>query len=237
MLKNEGKRWSGFEWADQQKDIMLIGAGGIGSWTALSLSRILHNLYIIDGDTIDETNVQGGQLFRKSDIGSKKVMAVTSICEQFGCENKIYPVDAMYTPEVGMTDICITGLDNMAARKLCFESWLDYVKAKKENGQDTSGCIFIDGRMAGELCEVFAVQFKEEQIKEYSENWLFTDEEVEEIECTLKQTTFMAMGIGSFITSTVCNFLYNNKLGAEIREVPFHQRFFSPILDHKTWQK
>ena len=43
----EGKRWSGFDWADQQKQIMMIGAGGIGSWTCLSLSRIMHEIVII----------------------------------------------------------------------------------------------------------------------------------------------------------------------------------------------
>ena len=230
----EGKRWSGFDWADQQKTIMLIGAGGIGSWTCLSLSRIMHEIILIDGDQVDQTNVQGGQLYRTKDIGKSKVAAVTEICREFGCVNQIMALNQMYNEEVGMTDICITGLDNMKARKQIFEEWESHVKATKELGHINHPTLFIDGRMAGELCEVFIVDGnKPEQIEEYK-TWLFDDAEIEELDCTMKQTTFVAMAIASFITSSLCNWLANNKLGMEFKEVPFHQRFYGPMLEYKT---
>ena len=228
----QGKRWSGFDWADQQKEIMMIGAGGIGSWTCLSLSRIMHEIYIIDGDNVDETNVQGGQMYRQSDIGKSKVSAVAEICNQFGCVNNLTPIKEMYSLDFGMMDICITGLDNMKARKEIFLEWENHTLAK--DPAEYEDCLFIDGRMAGELCEVFVVQGDHpEQIEEYK-NWLFDDNEIEELDCTMKQTTFVAMGIATFITATFCNWLANKKMGAEFKEVPFHQRFFGPFLDYKT---
>lgn len=226
----EGKRWSGFDWADQQQTIMMIGAGGIGSWTCLSLSRIMHEIVIIDGDSVDQTNVQGGQMYRTKDVDKTKVGAVTEICREFGCINEIMPIPEMYTTAMGMADICITGLDNMAARKQIFETWKHHVIVSK----NPEKCLFIDGRMAGELCEVFILQGdKPEQLDEY-ETWLFDDAEIEELDCTMKQTTFVAMAIASFITSSLCNWLANNKLGMEFKEVPFHQRFYGPMLEYKT---
>lgn len=226
----EGKRWSGFDWADQQKQIMMIGAGGIGSWTCLSLSRIMHEIVIIDGDMVDQTNVQGGQMYRTKDVGTTKVSAVVNICREFGCINEIMSIPEMYSTSIGMADICITGLDNMAARKQIFEAWKMHVITSNKPEQ----CLFVDGRMAGELCEVFILQGdKPEQLDEY-ENWLFDDAEIEDLDCTMKQTTFVAMSIAAFITSSLCNWLANNKLGMEFKEVPFHQRFYAPMLEFKT---
>lgn len=202
------------------------------SWTALSLSRIMHSLILIDGDDVDQTNVHGGQLYRTEDVGIKKVYAVTAICRQFGCTNSIMPVTEMYESSTGMTDICITGLDNMKARKEVFNSWLKHTSEKSP--ENLSECLFIDGRMSGELCEVFVIQGNnEDQIHEYQEKWLFDDSEVQELECTRKQTTFMGMYIGALITSLLTNWLTNNKLGMELREVPFHTKFYSLILDFK----
>jgi hypothetical protein len=182
---------------------------------------------------VDETNVQGGQLYRTKDIGKAKVNAVVDICREFGCINPIMPIAEKFKEEMGMTNICITGLDNMAARKQIFEEWERHV-ASVRDVLDDQHFLFIDGRMAGELSEVFIVDGnKQEQIDEYK-NWLFDDNEIEEIDCTMKQTTFVAMGIASFITSSLCNWLSNNKLGVEFKEVPFHQRFYAPMLDFKT---
>jgi molybdopterin/thiamine biosynthesis adenylyltransferase len=229
----EGKRWSGFDWADQQKQIMMIGAGGIGSWTCLSLSRIMHEIIIIDGDMVDQTNVQGGQMYRTKDVGTTKVSAVVNICREFGCVNEIMSIPEMYSEPIGMADICITGLDNMAARKQIFEEWERHVASVKEVTDDRK-FLFIDGRMAGELCEVFIVDGdKPEQLEEYK-TWLFDDAEIEDLDCTMKQTTFVAMSIAAFITSSLCNWLANNKLGMEFKEVPFHQRFYAPMLEFKT---
>lgn len=228
----EGKRWSGFDWADQPQSLIMVGAGGIGSWTCLSLSRIMHEIYIIDDDIVDETNVQGGQMYRTSDIGKTKVDAVADICRDFGCVNPIFPIAQRYDEELGMANICITGLDNMAARKQIFEEWERHVESVKQVTDDQK-FLFIDGRMAGELHEVFIVDGnKPEQIEEYK-NWLFDDSEVEELDCTMKQTTFVAMGIASAITASFCNWLANNKMGMEFKEVPFHQRWFGPNLDYK----
>jgi hypothetical protein len=231
---HEGKRWGGLDWADQQTNILLVGCGGIGSWVALSLSRIGHTITIFDGDDVDVTNVEGGQLFKYTDIGKNKAECVTDICRELGCVNAIYPVSGMYERSRGTENVVITGLDNMASRREVFMEWKQEVDYKKSIGGNVDDWLLIDGRLLGELCEIICVQGNnEEQMRKYEEEFLFSDGEVEAEDCTTKSTTFSAMTIAGLITATLCNWLTNKKLGENLREIPFWQRLFLPLLDYK----
>lgn len=223
------KRWSGADWADCKKDLCIIGLGGIGSWTALSLARIDHNLILIDGDTIDATNVSGGQMYRTSDIGKYKVNAIKEICRSFGCSGNIIPYQEFYSVEkCGVFPITICGLDNMKSRKEIFTAWKNKYMGEKNT-------LFIDGRLLLENMEIFCIQGEDENsIEMYEKEHLFDDSEVADTDCTVKQCTFSAMGIASIITASVCNWLTNNKLGMEMRDVPFYQSFFMPIFNKKV---
>lgn len=228
-------RFSDLDWATELKEILVIGAGGIGSYTVYNLSRIGHSLNIFDYDSVDETNTIGGQLYRTKDVGKNKVSALTEIVREFGCINEITTFNEKYTKECGSMDIVIVGPDNMEARKQAFEAWEKHLDNKAAEFQTLEECLFIDGRLLAELSEVFVIQGdKPEQIEEYKTKWLFEDSEIEELSCTAKQTSFMAMHISSIITTLLCNWLTNNKLGMDLREIPFHTRFYSPILDFKT---
>ena len=64
-------------------------------------------------------------------------------------------------------------------------------------------CLFVDGRMAAEAFQVFAIRPRtEDDIKKY-EATLFNDSEAAATECSYKATTAVGMGIGCFITSIV----------------------------------
>ena len=75
-----GTRFSGLDWAERINHLkkyypdaailqpVVIGAGGIGSWLSILLSRIGVQPMIIDYDTIENHNL-GGQLFKESQIG------------------------------------------------------------------------------------------------------------------------------------------------------------------------
>lgn len=223
-------RFSGADWASELRDIVLVGTGGIGSWLALNLSRIGHSLNLFDMDMVDETNVTGGQMFRKTDIGKPKVGAVMQTCRDFGCTNRILTIVDRYAKNYGVLPITITGLDNMAARKTVFEAWKESIS--QEPGLQ-AGALLLDGRLTTEMFEVLAVQWKPEQLEEYEKDYLFSDDEAEILDCTNKQSTFSAMGIASLMTATLCNFLTNRKLGMDFREVPFYQRIYYPAMELK----
>lgn len=221
------KRWSGSDWADCIETIGIIGLGGIGSWVALATARIDHNLILIDGDSIDDTNVSGGQLYRASDIGRHKVEAIRDICRSFGCNQDIEIYPGMYKKEAcGSFPITICGLDNMKARKEVFEEWEKNFYNKK--------ALFIDGRLLLENMEIFSIDGRDiDAIAEYKKSYLFDDSEVPDTDCTVKQCTFSAMSIASLITATLVNWLTNNKLDMQVRAVPFYQNLFLPIFNIK----
>lgn len=233
-------RWSGAPWADQQREITIIGIGGVGSWLSVSLSRIGHSLILVDMDMVDETNVSGGQAYRTSDIGQSKVDAIMKNCLDFGAIRSIMPVESPYIEEL-ISPITICGLDNMATRKQAFEDWVKMVNTitdKEEMREEYLGVedfLFIDGRLSMEMMEIFCIQGNNpSQIEEYRKNHLFSDEEAEELGCTVKQSTFAAMGIASLITATLCNWLTNNKMKENIRECPFYQRMYLPALSYNV---
>lgn len=228
---HEGKRWGAADWADQQKYITLIGCGGIGSWTALSLARIGHKLTLFDGDSVDVTNVEGGQMFKRSQVGQNKAIAMVDICREFGTTSSMDPIDEDFDPEeFAVENITICAVDNMAARKAAFSTW-----RKNNLGEAGYPSIFIDGRLLLENMEIFAIKGDDKKaMKRYEKDHLFSDEEVAALDCTSKQTTFSAMIIAGMITATLCNFLTNEKLEMEMREVPFYQRMFLPIFDYRN---
>lgn len=224
-MTEKATRWSGADWATEQKEIFLVGVGGIGSWATIALARLGHTIYPIDGDVVDESNVEGGQAFGRQHLGATKVGAIQQVCREFGCGNEIWITPEMYDGEEhGATAIMICGLDNMKARMDVFDRW-------KKEFKDDKDAVFIDGRLTLEMMEVFTIQGgNKEQIEEYENEHLFSDAEADLVDCTAKQTTFSAMMIGGLIASTLTNFLTNRKLGEELREVPFYQRLVLPLM-------
>jgi len=150
-LKKRTTRFAGADWADELREITLIGAGGIGSWTCLNLSRIGHGLTVYDGDNVDQTNVMGGQMYQMSQVGENKAYACYANCRAFGTVAPVHIMNRMFTADDEVEPICITGLDNMAARKLAFAVW------RAMHGED-SNALFIDGRLPLENMEIFTIR-------------------------------------------------------------------------------
>lgn len=220
-------RFSSADWATELRDIHLIGLGGIGSYVAYNLARIGHNLVLIDGDVVDETNVNGGQLYRTTDIGKFKVDAIKEICRQFGAIDGLEAFSVQWNKEeFGNCMITICGLDNMKSRKEIFESWISEYKG-------CNNSLFIDGRLLIENMEIFTiVGDNTKAIEDYETNHLFDDNEVADLDCTSKQSSFGAMTIAGLITATLCNFLTNKKLDVNFRNIPFHQKLYLPLFKY-----
>lgn len=200
-------------------DIIIGGCGGIGSFTAFLLSRQGHNLYLYDMDTVEEINL-GNQLFKQSDVGTSKTQAVTNIIKELSSQENVEQYGAFDSTSMG-NSIMIAAFDNMSARKLMFEKWVEYV-----NENPDEKCLFIDGRLSQELIQVFAVT--PDRIEEYKQ-YLFDDSEIEELPCGYKQTSHSAAIIGGLIVGLLSNFR-SNVLGNERRLIPFFTEFNVPTM-------
>lgn len=194
-------------------EITVGGAGGIGSYLSYYLTRIGYECYIYDDDSVEEHNL-GGQMFKATQIGVKKVDAVLEICDEFS-NSYPYVYPERITENTAIKPIAMACFDSMAARKTLFNKW-------KEDNKDNPNALFIDGRLSAEYFEIYCIKNTPEDIAFYEDpKVLFDDSEVEEPVCSYKQTSHFAGIIGGFITSMLNNHLSNIKFeDDEFRVVP-----------------
>lgn len=208
--------------------ISLIGVGGIGSHTAFCLGR-LHpdQLSIHDPDVIEEINM-AGQLFTFTDIGRLKVHTLADLLHETThtwVKAFTYRVTQSMRNEFEDTDIMVCGLDNMEARKECWELFKKCPNIK----------LFIDGRLSLENLQVFCIQRDDtEAYNKYEKTWLFPSSEAIEAPCGAKQTTFTAALIGALITNLIVNYAANQTLAMEVRPLPFYTSYDASFLSLKT---
>lgn len=213
-------RFKDAPWFPQsQEPVVIGGAGGIGSWLAFFLTRIGFTPIVYDFDVIEAHNI-GGQLFRASDIGKHKVIALSEITRDF-CGSEIstfmVPVD-MNTPT---HHFMFSAFDNMKARREMFEVWKKSIP----------GCpitpIFIDGRLELEQLQIFCVT--PDRIDDY-EARLFDDNLIEDAPCTMKQSSHTAGMIASLMSAFFTNHIANIYERQVSRHVPFFYEFYIPLM-------
>lgn len=232
-VNNRTVRFSGADWYHPGKQIIIGGVGGIGSWLCHALARQEAELFLFDMDTVDETNM-GGQHFRTSDIGRNKVDVIQEQIREYSGGVQVTAF-GRYDENSPAGNLMMSAFDNMAARKLMFEKWVEYIETpegKFVNGKDgkLKEALFVDGRLLAEDLKVFAVD--RNHVDKYR-TYLWNDDEIADLDCTLKATTHCSMMIAGFMTTVYNNYLTNIKHNAVIRDVPFLTELALPILKFK----
>ena len=228
-------RFSSAIWynAIQEKTITLAGVGGIGSFAGFLLGRLKpQRLIIYDPDRVETVNMSG-QLYGQTDVGNYKSTALANMVRNNAKYSNIVALNDRFEADSEATDIMICGFDNMSARKLFFDKWVHHVESKSE--EEKCKCLFIDGRLAAEEFQVFAIQGNDTRaIEEYSSKWLFSDYEAEETICSYKQTTFMANMIASIMVNVFVNFVANECNPLMPRDVPFLTQYSADTMFFKV---
>ena len=212
MIDVKKSRFSDASWFDKLNEfvvpIVIGGVGGIGSWLTFFLARMLppqSHLIIYDFDVVEEINI-AGQLFRISDVGRAKVTAIKEIVHSFSGYANIQKQAYAYDSESLKSPIMFSAFDNMKSRKIMFENWMEEAKSYPDS-------IFIDGRLNAEQFQVYYVTL--EHAVRYEKDHLFDDKEVEDTNCSYKQTTHFAAAIAAKMVQGFTGFL------DDIYELPF----------------
>jgi sulfur-carrier protein adenylyltransferase/sulfurtransferase len=104
--------------------VLLIGAGGLGSPTALYLGAVgVGTIGLMDGDTVDITNLQRQILHTTADIGKPKVESGTRTIKALNPDVNVIPLPMRITVDNVMDvikdyDLVIDGSDNFETRYL-----------------------------------------------------------------------------------------------------------------------
>ena len=104
-----------------QKSIVILGLGAIGSISAELLARSGINLILIDNDKIDITNLQRQLLFAEKDIGKFKVEVAEKKLKEINSDIRIKIFNERLTGEnlnILNSDLILDCTDNMETRFL-----------------------------------------------------------------------------------------------------------------------
>ena len=190
------------------------------------------SMFIYDDDIVEAVNMSG-QLYSQSDLGRLKVSALAEMIRNYAGYSSVFAISERFTNESEASDIMICGFDNMAARKLFFNKWVNHVQSKPE--EERKNCLFIDGRLAAEEFQVLCIKGDDEyNINRYSNEYLFSDAEADETICSYKQTTFCANMIASYMVNLFVNFCANQCEPLIDRDLPFLTTYNAETMYLKT---
>lgn len=235
LIDESTSRFSSAIWyeAIQRKTVILAGVGGIGSYVGFLLARMKPAaLFIYDPDIVETVNMSG-QLYSREDVGSAKVSALSGMISKYCDYNSVFAVPERFDESNDASDIMICGFDNMTARKIFFNKWLDHVRSKSE--AERANCLYIDGRLAAEEFQVLCIKGDDEfNINRYEKEFLFSDIEADATVCSYKQTTFMANMIASVMVNLFVNFVANQCEPLIDRDLPFYTTYSAETMYYKT---
>ena len=227
-------RFSGASWFKyfENKNIILAGLGGIGSYVAYLLSKFKPaNLILYDPDKVEFVNLSG-QLYSSKDVGNYKSAAICSKIKDYSGYSRYMECREKFTHLSAPSDIMICGFDNMEARKIFFRSWCLHLEDM--NDEAKKKCLFIDGRLAAEEFQIFAITGDNDYaINEYRDKYLFSDDEADATVCSYKQTAFCACMIASYMVNLLANFAALMS-GDNFRTLPFKTSYDATIMLFKT---
>ena len=235
LVDEATSRFSSAIWYEniQKKTVILAGVGGIGSHLGFLLARMKPaSMFIYDNDIVETVNMSG-QLYGQSDLGRPKVSALAEMIRNYADYSSVFAINERFTEESEASDIMICGFDNMAARKLFFNKWVNHVQSKPE--EERKNCLFIDGRLAAEEFQVLCIKGDDEyNINRYNNEFLFSDVEADETICSYKQTTFCANMIASYMVNLFVNFCANQVGPLIDRDLPFLTTYNAETMYLKT---
>lgn len=193
-------RFSGLSWATevQEKEITIIGLGGIGSNVALPLARLNpKKLFLIDPDVVEEVNL-AGQAFFNNHVGMNKVDAVAEVLYSWAGYKKIVAIPTLLTKGTDFGEITITGFDNMNARKIAFTNFMNSPAAK----------LLVDARMSVDTIQIFTLLKEDTEFLDiYRDKWLFSDTAAQTVPCSMKQTSYTGSILGGLVVNIIINYI------------------------------
>jgi len=184
------------------KTVNIIGAGSLGSFTALLLAKMARafswELRLFDFDSVEAHNLRN-QLFREADVGVSKVAALADILRLLCGETlALSATEAKIDNETFLRDAIIVLVDNMKTRREAFEA------AKYR--ADVS--LFVDARSGGSAAMVYALNPRDpDQVRRYEET-LYNDEEAVPAPCADERTAPTIFAIAAAIARILA--LYEN---------------------------
>lgn len=209
-------RISDAPWASRKLDLTIGGAGGLGSWLALFLSRVGHKLTVYDFDHVGIENIGGGQFYTSKQAGQEKTSALRQNIYDFTGSMKFTGLPK-YVAGMEVAPITFTTFDNMEARKDMFDTWKSSISSWREAGIKEIAFINLSMLPEGGFIEVVD---RPSRIDRWAADWLPSDQ-MPDLACTFKSTTHNAALMAAYGVNMLNAIIFNKELGTDLRYVPY----------------
>ena len=235
LINETTTRFSGAEWFNeiQKARVIVAGIGGIGSNFCFQLARMIPaSIVLYDSDIVNAVNM-AGQLFCTEDIGKCKVDAMASMISKYTTMRNVMAVSSMFDKTTEPGDVMVCGFDNMRARAIFFNSWIEHLKEKTE--EEKRKCLYMDGRLSMTDLQILCIRGDDTyNINRYQKEFLFSDLQADATVCSMKQTTYLACMIGSLMVNLFTNFIANSLNPVIPYDMPFFTEYDAQNMIFKT---
>jgi hypothetical protein len=183
---------------------VVIGAGAIGSFTVLALSKMgAKKIVVYDFDTLEEHNFDN-QMYPASSLGQLKVDALQDVAMSYG--ECLISKQGKWIPETAHDgDIIICAVDNMDVRA---EIWEHY--------RHKNPSFFIDGRMSALVYRVYGVDMENQDARDYYLSTLYPQSEASEEPCGEKSIIYTVLAVSAQVCSQVKKFIQGEHRPTEV---------------------
>lgn len=185
----------------RELQVLVCGAGMVGSWVTAALARMVQHVTVVDYDTVEAVNL-GVQMYDFSDVGKSKVDAVSKHLIGFPVENlhgDILPI--IDDADAFAFDVVVSAVDSMLIRQVIAQ----HCKTARIS-------MFIDVRVLGEMVCVLVAR-NQAEYDEYLQT-ILPDDQVETAPCGAEGTVYS----GLFAASRVAAVVNNHGRGVFIRK-------------------
>jgi len=193
-----------FDPADWTWPVHVIGLGGIGSALLLPLAKIgVGEIHIWDDDRVEAHNVPAQMLYRKSDVGRKKVDAALDVIGQYELPVTLIGHDQWVDETTDLEGVVLSGVDSMLSRKAIWQ-------AVKDNALVP---LYMDGRIASEFAQVLTIDpVNQSDIEEYEGAWLFDDASATALPCASRTIIHPPLQVAAWMTANLTLFARGERL-------------------------
>lgn len=218
-------------WYDPQifnPRVTIVGAGGIGSWTAMALAKLgVREFIVYDMDKVEEHNL-GSTPYHHEELGKKKVRALKPIIERFGFGVKFRGISKRYEGgPLPKTDVLISAVDSMEGRRLLFK---EAVKQKIP--------FFIDGRIGGENLRVYSIRPTKAPDRKFYRLTTKKSIQIAPLPCSAQQCIDIGLAVSSLITRAFRNWIAVEEYIPEvIAKISHLQLVSSPMKESEARRK
>ena len=188
--------------------VHIIGAGAIGSFTALALAKMgVEDITVWDFDRVGVENISC-QIYGNKHLEMHKVRALGEI------------IGGLSEVEIGENIVCVTAADAPFLSGIVVLA-VDTMKARKEIATAIGKVgvrvtLLIDPRMGAEKYNQIVVKPHTEEFRSYLHNDMYDDKVVTEPVCTAKATVYTALLASGMIAKSIKNYIMQQPYPREL---------------------